>query len=164
MENREIVMLGISIETKELCCRNSKDCLLYRIYLYVLDKINTAILSECSPFREGGLWITDCKRFNVKFIPFICVFACVEWVAPNSWKEIEMMHECLYRSIEKKKCFDHKQNCSRKVESIGVTIKCTRFGDVGIACCEMIACVEGVYFCIPVNIAEIRNKVSISIK
>ena len=49
MENREIVMLGISIETKELCCRDSKDCLLYRIYLYVLD--NTAILSECSPFR-----------------------------------------------------------------------------------------------------------------
>ena len=53
MENREIVsMLGISIETKELCCRDSKDCVLYRIYLYVLD--NTAILSECSPFREGG--------------------------------------------------------------------------------------------------------------
>ena len=39
-----------------------------------------------------------------------------------------------------KKSFDHKQNCSRKV--------------------------EGVYFCIPVNIniAEIRNKVSTSIK
>ena len=54
MENRERVMLGISIETKELCCRDLKDCLLYRIYLYVLDNINTAILSECSPFREGG--------------------------------------------------------------------------------------------------------------
>jgi len=55
MENREIVMLGISIETKERCCRDSKDYLLYRIYLYVLD--NTAILSECSPFRarEGGV-------------------------------------------------------------------------------------------------------------
>ena len=43
---------GISIETKELCCRDLNDCLLYRIYLYVLD--NTAILSECSPFRERG--------------------------------------------------------------------------------------------------------------
>ena len=42
MENREIVMLGISIETKELCCRGLKDCLLYGIYLYILDK--TAIL------------------------------------------------------------------------------------------------------------------------
>ena len=52
MENREIVMLGISIETKELCCRDSKDCLLYRICLYVLE--NTTILSECSPFRERG--------------------------------------------------------------------------------------------------------------
>ena len=49
MENREIVMLGISIETKELCCRDLNDCLLYRIYLYVLD--NTTILSECSLFR-----------------------------------------------------------------------------------------------------------------
>ena len=52
MENREIVMLGISIETKELCCRDWKYCLLYRIYVYVLD--NTAILSKCSPFRGGG--------------------------------------------------------------------------------------------------------------
>ena len=52
MENREIVMLGISIETKELCCCDSKDCLLSRIYFYVL--VNTAILSECSPVREGG--------------------------------------------------------------------------------------------------------------
>jgi len=51
MENREIGMLGISIETKELYCRNSKYCLLYRIYLYVLD--NTAILSKCSPSRES---------------------------------------------------------------------------------------------------------------
>ena len=75
MENREIVMLGISIETKELCCRDSKDCLLYRIYVYALD--NTAILSECSPFREGGgLQINDCKRIKVKFIPFICVCMC----------------------------------------------------------------------------------------
>ena len=83
MENREIVMLGISIETKELCCRDLKDCLLSRIYLYVLD--NTAIFkSECSPSERGGLQIKDCNRFNVKFIPFICVFACVEWITPNS--------------------------------------------------------------------------------
>ena len=56
MENTEIVMLVFSIEKKELCCHDSKDYLLYRIYLYVLDNINTAILSECSPFRarEGG--------------------------------------------------------------------------------------------------------------
>jgi len=118
MENREIVMLVISIETKELCCRNSKDCLLYRIYLYVLDNINTAILSECSPFREGGggLWITDCKRFNVKFIPFICVFACVEWITPNSWKEIKMMHEFLYRSIEKKKVLITNKTAQEKLK------------------------------------------------
>ena len=114
MENREIVMLGISIETKELCCRNSKDCLLYRIYLYVLD--NTAILSECSPFREGGLQINDCKRFNVKFIPFICVFACVEWVAPNSWKEIEMMHEFLYRRFEKKNVLITNKTAQEKLK------------------------------------------------
>ena len=50
MENREIVMLVISIETKELCCRNSKVCLLYRIYLYVLD--NTAILKANVPPSE----------------------------------------------------------------------------------------------------------------
>ena len=57
MENREIVMLGISIETKELCCRDSKDCLLYRIYLYVLD--NTANIKRMFPLQRGGGWVTN---------------------------------------------------------------------------------------------------------
>jgi len=114
MENREIVMLGISIETKELCCRDLNDCLLYRIYLYVLD--NTAILSECSPFREGGVINKWLLRFNVKFIPFICVFACVEWVAPNSWKEIEMMHEFLYRRFEKKNVLITNKTAQEKLK------------------------------------------------
>ena len=76
IENREIVMLGISIETKELCCRDSKDCLLYRIYLYVLD--NTAILSECSPFREAprgviNKWLSEVQREIYTFHMCVCM-------------------------------------------------------------------------------------------
>ena len=54
MENIEIiiVMLGISIETKELCCRDLNDCLLYRIYLYIYIYAYIFILNNKQSFES----------------------------------------------------------------------------------------------------------------
>ena len=103
MENREIVMLGISIETKELCCRNSKDCLLYRIVF----KIYASILStqRFLLFLKGHLMIVSYRQRLLVTFPDLFL-ALVYWTCHSMRKRIfiqlQYAHQYCFFAFPKK--------------------------------------------------------------